>query len=473
MKRYIIAVGCCLTLFLVRPAAAAEFCVNDFGAKPDDTVTNTAAIQGAIDAAATAGGGVVTFKPGTYRSGAIFLKSNVQLQLQKGVVLCAIQDNELFPNRPSRIAGIEMTWPSALVNVYEQTNVTISGEGIIDGNGSYWWEKFWGTDHKGGMLKDYRPKGLRWAVDYDCQRVRALVVYKSDDIRVRGITINRPGFWSLAVIYSGHVTVDGLTVRANIGGLGPSTDGVDIDSSHDILVQNCDIDCNDDNICLKAGRDADGLRVNRPTENVIIRNCTTRAGGGMVTLGSETSGGIRDVEVSNLKAYGTANGIHFKSSISRGGVIEHIFIHDIHMEQVARPINFELNWYPAYSSASLPAGTDTNTMPSYWRVLTQKVDPKRGLPEFRDIIISNVTATAAIQGFYVDAYPEKRIHDVQLENVRIEAETSGEISHASDWQMKDVVLATPGGNNIKITDCLNVPLPQAVDLDGPVPGRNP
>jgi hypothetical protein len=105
-------------------------------------------------------------------------------------------------------------------------------------------------------------------------------------------------------------------------------------------------------------------------------------------------------------------------------------------------------------------------MPAYWRVLSQKVDPKRGLPEFRDITISNLTATAASQGFYVDAYPEKQIHDVRMENVRIEAENPGEISNATDWQMKNVVLATPGGENIKLTDSRNVPLPLAVDQAG-------
>jgi polygalacturonase len=361
------------------------------------------------------------------------------------------------------VAGIEMSWPSALVNVYEQTNVTISGEGIIDGNGSYWWEKFWGVDHKGGMLKDYTPRGLRWAVDYDCQRVRAVAVYKSDNIQVRDINIHRPGFWSLALIYCGHVTVDGVTVRANIGGLGPSTDGIDIDSSHDILVQNCDIDCNDDDICLKAGRDADGLRVNRPTENVIIRNCITRAGDGMVTIGSETSGGIRNVEVSNIRAFGTDAGIRFKSSNSRGGVVEHIFFHDIQMTNTTSPIFCNLDWFSAYSKASIPPDMDTNQIPAHWRVLSQKVEPpERGLPEFRDIVISNVTASAAKEAVHVNAYAQKPIHDVRLEKIRIEAGTPGVISHASDWQMNDVVLTTPDGANLILDDTKNVPLPQAV-----------
>ena len=410
-----------------------------------------------------AGGGRVTFPAGIYRSGAIFLKSNVRLELQKGAVLRAIQDDRLYPSRPTRVAGIEMSWPAALVNVYQQTNVVIAGPGIIDGNGAYWWRKFWGPDGEGGLLKDYRARGLRWAADYDCQRVRAVVVYESDQVQVRDVTIQRSGFWNLALIYSGHVTVDGVDIEANLGGLGPSTDGIDIDSSHDILVQNCTVDCNDDNICLKAGRDADGLRVNRPTENVVIRNCVTRAGAGMITLGSETSGGIRNVEVSGLKAYGTASGIRFKSSRFRGGIVENIFIHDIQMTGVDKPFDCDLNWYPAYSYSRIPPGIDTNQIPSYWLALTQKVEPpERGLPEFRDIVISNVTATAAVQAIFASAYTGKPIHDVRLEKIRIQAQKPGSIAHAENWTIKDVVLATPAGANLELVDTRNVRLPRAV-----------
>lgn len=467
MKRLVIFTGCCLALLsaclTALAAPQAGFCVNDFGARADGAVTNTAAIQRAIDAAAAVGGGVVTFRNGIYLSGAIFLKSNVRLELQKGVALRAIQDDALYPELPTRVAGIEMPWPAALVNLYQQTNVAIYGGGIIDGNGAYWWRKFWGTNGAGGMLKDYRERRLRWAADYDCKRVRALAVYDSKDVAIRDVSINRSGFWSVALIYSGHVTVDGVDIEANLGGLGPSSDGIDIDSSHDILIQNCTVDCNDDNICLKSGRDADGLRVNRPTENVIIRNCTTRAGGGMIAIGSETSGGIRNVEVSDIRAYGTSNGIRFKSAPSRGGIVENIFIHDIRMTGVENPLSFELNWNPAYSSAKLPPGTDTNHVPAHWLVLTQKVEPpERGLPEFRNIVISNLTATAAAQAIYANGYLGKPIHDVRLENLKIEAKKPGAISHALNWTMKDVVLTTPAGGNLTLVDDINVGLPKVV-----------
>lgn len=440
-----------------------EFRVADFGAKADGSTTNTAAIQKAIDAAASAGGGEVTFEPGTYLSGAVFLKSNVRLCLDEGVVLRAIQDDGLYPERPTRVAGIEMVWPTALVNVYQQTNVTIRGKGTIDGNGAYWWHKFWGEDRKGGMRKEYEARGLRWAVDYDCKRVRALAVYDSGDVTIKDVTIKRSGFWNLTLTYSRNVTVDGVVIRANIGGLGPSSDGIDIDSSRDILVENCDIDCNDDNICLKAGRDWDGLRVNRPTENITIRNCITRSGHGMLTLGSETSGGIRNVEVSHIQAFGTSNGIRFKSAGVRGGVVENIFLHDITMEGVENPFHFELNWYPAYSYPTLPPDVDTNTMPAHWAALTHRVEPpERGIPEFKNIVISNVTATGAAQAIYANAFPQKPICEVRFEHVRIAAQKPGQIDHAKDWTMKDVVITTRSNKAFQVRESENVELPTIV-----------
>src|SRR5581483_9198018 len=193
-----------------------------------------------------AGGGLVTFKPGSYVTGALFLKSNVNLRIDKDVTLLGSQDDADYPLLPTRVAGIEMKWPAALINVNDQKNVKISGEGTIDGHGEKWWERYWSLRVK------YELRGLRWASDYDAQRVRLMVVWKSSDVTVENLSLKRSGFWTVQVVYSDHVTVDGIRISENGG---PSTDGVDIDSSSNILVQNCDIDNNDDDICLKAGRD--------------------------------------------------------------------------------------------------------------------------------------------------------------------------------------------------------------------------
>lgn len=440
-------------------AGAAELSAASFGARGDGKTLATTAIQRAIDAAAARGGAVV-FPPGVYVSGALFLKSGVELRLDKGVELHAVEDISAYPELPSRIAGIEMGWPAALLNVYGQSRVRITGKGVIDGHGPFWWRKFWGEDRRGGMLEDYTARGLRWAVDYDCRRVRPILIHKSRDVEVKDLTIRRSGFWTLTMTYSERIKVDGVIVRANDGGHGPSTDGIDIDSSTHVLVENCDIECNDDNICLKAGRDADGLRVNRPTTNVVIRNCITRAGHGMVTLGSETAGGIRDVEVYGIRALGTSAGIRFKSARVRGGVVEKVRFRDIEMDGVPVPFEFNLDWFPDFSYPRLPEAFEGRPVPPHWAALTRPVQPpERGIPEFRDIGIQRVTARGAKAAFAVTGHPEKPIRNLRWKDIDVSAATAGSIRHAADWTVEKVEIKAADGAPVRFTGCRGVRIP--------------
>ncbi|MBI4893505.1 MAG: glycoside hydrolase family 28 protein [Acidobacteria bacterium] len=439
--------------------APREFSVDRYGAKGDGRSLATAAIQKAIDAAATSGGAVV-FPPGNYVSGALFLKSGVEFRLAAGVVLHAVEDDSQYPIRPSRIGGIEMSWPVALLNVIDQSRVRITGKGTIDGHGPFWWHKFWGADQKSGMLRDYVARGVRWAVDYDCQRIRPILIQNSRNIEVRDLTIRRSGFWTLTATYSQHVTIAGLVIRANEGGQGPSTDGIDIDSSSHILIEDCDIECNDDNICLKSGRDADGLRVNRPTTDVVIRNCITRAGHGMVTIGSDMSGGVRNVEVYGIRAIGTKAGIRFKSARVRGGLVENIRFHDITMEAVPVPFEFNLDWFPAFSYPKLPASFNGKPIPAHWIAMTRAIEPpERGIPEFRDIDIARVTATGAQRAFAVAAHPEKPIRNLRWTDISVSSEMAGSIRHAADWTIHNFKLSTTSPHPLALEDCRNVPLP--------------
>ena len=165
-----------------------------------------------------------------------------------------------------------------------------------------------------------------------------------------------------------------------------------------------DIECNDDAICLKAGRDADGLRVNRPTEKIRIRHNTVRAGAAGVTVGSETSGGIRDIDVERLTVMpGVPNGILFKSSSTRGGVMQGIRIRNVEMQGVPHPISITMNWNPSYSYAKLPEGM--KDIPDYWRVLLAPVSPEKGLPHFRDVHISDIVATGRAAGVHRERIP--------------------------------------------------------------------
>ncbi|RZM20996.1 MAG: glycoside hydrolase family 28 protein, partial [Pedobacter sp.] len=236
------------------PQGTKQYTVNDYGAKPDTTKVSTKAIQKAIDACAAKGGGIVVFKPGTYVTGAVFIKSNVQLRIDKDVLILGSQNFDDYPEIDTRIAGIEMKWPAALFNVIGQKNAALTGNGIVNARGKFCWDKYW------AMRKDYDKKNLRWIVDYDAKRVRTVLVQQSSNITVKDLTFKNAGFWTVQLLYSDHLTVDGVVIKNNEDGHGPSTDGIDIDSSTWTLIENCDIDCNDDNFCLKSGRDWDGLR---------------------------------------------------------------------------------------------------------------------------------------------------------------------------------------------------------------------
>ena len=253
----------CIGLALLMPlrlTARPTYRASEFGAKADGRSLDTAPLQRALDAAASAGGGDVVLGPGVYLTGSLFVKSHTHLFVSAGATILGTTERSAYPLIHTRAAGIEMQWPAALINVREQVDVSIEGAGTIDGNGKPWWDLFW------SRVPAYEARHLRWAVDYDVHRPELIQVYKSDDVRIgRGLLLKRSAFWTVHICYSSNIVVDGLTIRDNDAtqGRGPSTDGVDVDSSKHVRVQNVDIANNDDGICLKAGMNADGLRVNR------------------------------------------------------------------------------------------------------------------------------------------------------------------------------------------------------------------
>ncbi len=427
------------------PIPLRKFVANDFGARGDGTTLDTAAIQKAIDAAA-ANGGTVTLLPGIYLSGSLFLKSGVTLDVPEGATIVGSEKLEDYPMLPSRISGIEMTWPAALINVRDQQNVRITGKGTIDGDGPIWWKSYW------DLRAQYEPKGLRWASDYDARRPRLLLIQNSSDIEVGGgILLKRSGFWTMQILYSHDVHVDGVTIRNNEGGRGPSTDGIDIDSSRKVLVEHADIDVNDDALVLKSGRDSDGLRVNRPTEDIVIRDSIVRSGAAAITIGSETSGGFKNIEAYNITALaGVPSGVLFKSARTRGGYARDIRIHDLTLEGVAEPIHVIMNWNPSFSYATLPPGL--KDIPSYWVTLTTKVPDLEGLPHFSDVHIWNIKATGAKAAFNVSAYKDAPLENFQLDHLNIQAATAGTIANAKNWSMRDNTIQTTDGSQPVFSD---------------------
>jgi polygalacturonase len=433
-------------------APAETLIANNFGAKGDGVTVDTAAIQKALDQGAGKHA-TITFKPGTYLIGSIFVKSGETLEIPRGVKLIGIQKLEAYPLMPTRVAGIEMTWPAALVNVYKQSDVVITGEGTIDGDGSYWWKSYW------DLRKIYEPKGLRWASDYDAKRPRLIQVFDSSNVKLDGMQLERSGFWTVHICYSHDVVVDHITIRNNIGGKGPSTDGIDIDSSKKVLVQHADIEVNDDALCLKAGRDADGLRVNRPTEDIVIRDSVIRAGAAAVTFGSETSGGFRNVEAYNLTAYkGVGSGVLIKSAKVRGGGGENLRVHDLHLTDVRIPIQVNLNWNPSYSYAEMPK--DVKDAPAYWTVLTTKVPEDKGIPRFGDVHIWNIEATGARTAIAIAAYPQAKLKNFRIDHVNIAAESAGSIADTENLVLNAITLKVSEGSRLQTDDNAGL---QAID----------
>lgn len=404
---------------------------NSFGAVADSNILSTDAIQKAIDYCASSGGGTVTLQPGYYQTGAVFVKSGVNLKIDKEVTLLASTDIHDYPEFMSRIAGIEMVWPAAVINIIGEKKASVSGEGTIDCRGKLFWDTYW------TMRKDYEKRGLRWIVDYDCKRVRGILVERSTDITLNNFTLMRTGFWGCQILYSDHCTIDGLVINNNIGGHGPSTDGIDIDSSTNILIENCLIDCNDDNICIKSGRDADGQRVNRPTENVVIRNCTARKGGGLIVCGSETAGSIHNVLGYDLKAEGTSTVLRLKSAITRGGIIENIYVTRIEATGNRHVLSADLNWNPSYSYSKLPDSYKYEEIPEHWKTMLIPVDPpEKGYPHFRNIHMSQVKATDVEEFIHASGWNDSlRLENFYLHDIEAQAERAGMISLTRNFNL--------------------------------------
>jgi polygalacturonase len=261
------------------------------------------------------------------------------------------------------------------------------------------------------------------------------------------------------LLYSKYITVDGVIIRNNENGRGPSTDGIDIDSSSWVLVENCDIDCNDDDFCLKAGRDWDGLRVNRPTEYVVIRKCIARKGGGLLTLGSETSGGIRHVLATDVRAMGTGNGFQIKSATTRGGLIEDIHFENVTMDSVGNAFLYTMNWNPTYSYSTLPAGYNYDSIPAHWKVMLHKVEPEeKGVPHFKDIYVSNVKVKYARKAISASGYEKSVLQNFNFSNVEINTATAGEINYAENWKINNMNIVAKDKSLISIKNSNEIKL---------------
>ncbi len=363
------------------------FNVLDFGAKADGSAMSTDAFKSAIDAAHRAGGGTVFVPAGTYKTGPIQLVSNLVLHIDAGATLEF--PAQRLPYTQSRVQGIECLAPIPLIGGDHLENVTITGHGVLTTENADW-VKLMGPPEPRTPTYPGSAFGPEW------NNLRALLQQKtpqpqeeylkvaphlrpafirmteSKNVAIEGIHIVGAPFWTIHLLYCQNAVVQKVNLETFPGIF---TGGIYIDSSHDVRVSDCYLDNGDDAIVLKAGKDADGLRVNRSCENIAISNCIVKRGSGAIVMGSETSGWIRHVVASNIVCQGTQMGIHIKSERGRGGGIEDVQISNVTMESVSRPITVT-EFYQMQGET--PAGPEP---------VSQRT------PTIRNIGISHVTVT--------------------------------------------------------------------------------
>lgn len=347
-----------LWLVMVSGVEAADFRITDFGAVPDGKTLNTTAIQKTIDAAAEKGG-VVVIPKGAFLSGSIFLKPGVELHVEKDAVLLGSMDINDYPKQETRIEGHFEPWRMALVNARNMEKVRISGEGKLDGNGITYWAKFW-------QRRRENPR----CTNLEVERPRLMFIDRCTDVRIEGISLTYSGFWNLHLYRCSDVLLQGLTITAptrhtnhrnymtkeilkgmaadekirnqpvkdNI--LGPSTDGIDIDSSRKVTVRGCYISVNDDNIALKgskgplADKDADSP----PVEDILVEDCEVGDGNGLITCGSEATL-VRNVTVRNCRIRGDATMLTLKLRPDTPQHYENILFENISLDGSGRVLN--------------------------------------------------------------------------------------------------------------------------------------
>jgi polygalacturonase len=322
-----------------------DFIITDYGAVAGAQADSTEAIRKAIAACNSAGGGRVVVPPGVFLTGAVHLRSNVNLHISEGATLKFIPDPAKYlPVVFTRFEGTECMNYSPLIYAFEQENIAVTGKGVLDGSASIenWWA--WKRSDKGAAsirrLLDFNDRGVPveqriFGAEYQL-RPNFIQPYRSRNILIEGVTINNSPMWEIHPVLCTNVTVRGITVISH----GPNNDGCNPESSRDVLIEDCLFDTGDDCIAIKSGRNDDGRRLATPSENIVVRNCTMKDGHGGVVMGSEISGGVRNVFVENCKmdSPNLDRALRFKSNALRGGVIENIFMRNVEIGRVAEAI---------------------------------------------------------------------------------------------------------------------------------------
>lgn len=431
--------------------------VVDFGGVADGVHNNSSAFAVAIDKLAHNGGGHLVVPAGIWLTGPIELKSNIDLHLEKGAIILFDSDRDLYPVIDIPFEGTDNRRCKSQLYAYGCRNISITGEGIIDGNGEQWrkvkkhlvspdhWKKLVASggclDEKGEVW--YPDEGYRYretvkGVKYDEEYIKSflrpvlLTFQNCENVLLDGCTFQNSPSWNLHPVYCRNLTVRNITVRNPH--YSANGDGLDIDACENVLVLNSTFDCGDDAICVKSGKDEDGRRHGIPTKNLFVEGCTVFHGHGGIVIGSEMSGGVENVLVRDCCFLGTDVGIRLKTRRGRGGVVKGIFIENIYMTEIkGDAIQFDMFYF--YKSKTDPP------MPE---PVTEKT------PKLSSVYIKNVTCIGARRAMYFNGLPEMPVDDIRIENCRIVSEKGMEFRRVSNVILKDVeVISSVGENLIK------------------------
>jgi polygalacturonase len=372
------------------------------GAKADGHTKDTDALQRAIDLCAKGSGGVVHLAAGTYVSGPLALRSHVRLSHDQGATLLGSPDMQDFPIRA------DAPWRKvSLLHADHVVDISITGAGTIDGNGKIWWD-----------AKASAPKGQP-----EAPRPLLIDLTNSKQILIEGVTIQNSPQYNITTFWCDGLTVRNVTIL-NPGRGAPNTDGIDPFSTSHVLIEHTTIDTGDDNVAIKSGLVERG-DPNVPSTDIVIRDCTFRAGHGL-SIGSETAGGVRNVTVERVTFTGTRQGIRIKSARGRGNDIGNLTYRDIKMDGVETPIEIT-NYYTGMVKDDPGQPVTEHT------------------PKFHDITIENLTATGAKRAATIMGLPESPIKNLILKNVNIAAAAGMVIQNAQITE--DGVVVTPGSGD--------------------------
>jgi len=463
--------------------------VADFGGIPDGVALNTDAFAKAMDALSQRGGGTLIVPSGVWFTGPIVFKSNINIHLEKGALILFSSDFDLYPLVETVFEGLDTKRCQSPISGRNLENIAITGEGSINGSGDAWrplkkskvtashWKSvvnsggivldgnYWfptESSVRGYKMSDMNvPNGnlsdAEWLSVKDFLRPVLVSFISCKNVLFEGVLFENSPSWNVHPLMCENVILDNVFIRNP--GYSQNGDGLDLESCKNSIVVNSTFDVGDDAICIKSGKDEDGRRRAHPTENVIIDNCKVFQGHGGFVVGSEMSGGVRNISVSNCQFLGTDVGLRFKSRRGRGGVVENIYIRDINMFNIAtESFLFDLYYGGKSASESLEDGDVT------------PVDPKavavdETTPAFRNIYVKNLTSRNARRALLFNGLPEMNITNINVENVTITATLGAEVSESEGIVFKNMEIIPEEGpalilNNVKDFDLSEFKYPE-------------